>query len=93
MNMSFCFTHRQSSPPESKEPSPIENGHSSKKSILAKVPKPRLPRSASSNSSLAIVADDRPVNGNSKDDSSLEPLDVLVIKLANVEEHDYVGEY
>ncbi|CAB3221593.1 unnamed protein product [Arctia plantaginis] len=83
--------YRQSSPTESKEPSPIENGHSSKKSILAKVHKPRLPRSASSNSSLAAVADDRPVNGTSKDDSSLEQLDVLVIKLANVEEHDYVG--
>lgn len=83
--------HRQFSPTEPKESSPLENGPSSKKSILAKVPKPRLPRSASSNSSLAAVGDDRSVNGSCKDDGTYEQLDVLVIKLANVEEHDYVG--
>lgn len=83
--------YRQSSPIEPKELSPIENGLSSKKSILSKVSKPRLPRSASSNSSLAAVGDDRPVNGGCKEEANLEQLDVLVIKLANVEEHDYVG--
>ncbi|XP_075989384.1 GTPase activating protein and VPS9 domains 1 isoform X2 [Anticarsia gemmatalis] len=86
------LTHyRQSSPTEPKEPSPVENGHSTKKSILAKVPKPRLPRSASSNSSLAASSDDRSLNGSSKDEGHLEQLDVLVIKLANVEDNDYVG--
>lgn len=55
--------------------------------------KPRLPRSASSNSSLALSADDKPLNGNAdKDDSPLEHLEVLVIKLANAEEHDFVGK-
>nr|XP_049698400.1 GTPase-activating protein and VPS9 domain-containing protein 1 [Helicoverpa armigera] len=84
--------YRQSTPTESKDPSPVENGHSNKKSILAKVQRPRLPRSASSNSSLASSGDDKPVNGSgSKEDSQVEQLEVLVIKLANVEEHDYVG--
>ncbi|KOB67950.1 putative GTPase activating protein and VPS9 domains 1 isoform 1 [Operophtera brumata] len=63
----------------------------SKYSILAKVPKPRLPRSASSNSSLALSAEDKPLNGGvDKDDSCLEHIEVLIIKLANAEEHDYV---
>ncbi|KAJ8734506.1 hypothetical protein PYW08_013756 [Mythimna loreyi] len=84
--------YRQSAPTESKDmPSPIENGHSNKKSILAKVQRPRLPRSASSNSSLASAADDKPMNGSAKEDASVEHMEVLVIKLANVEEHDYVG--
>ncbi|KAH9629601.1 hypothetical protein HF086_002537 [Spodoptera exigua] len=48
--------YRPTSPPESKDPSPVENGHSSKRSILAKVQRPRLPRSASSNSSLASAS-------------------------------------
>ncbi|XP_068628780.1 receptor-mediated endocytosis protein 6 homolog [Battus philenor] len=61
-----------------------ENGYSSKRGILAKVPKPRLPRSASSSSSL----EEKAVNG---DKEELEPPEVLVIKLANTEESDYVG--
>ncbi|XP_026728806.1 GTPase-activating protein and VPS9 domain-containing protein 1 [Trichoplusia ni] len=84
--------YRQSSPTESKDLSPVENGHSNKKSILAKVPKPRLPRSASSNSSLAAALEDKTLYGsNGKEESTLEHMEVLVIKLANVEEHDYVG--
>ncbi|XP_013144515.1 PREDICTED: GTPase-activating protein and VPS9 domain-containing protein 1 isoform X2 [Papilio polytes] len=61
-----------------------ENGHSSKRGILAKVSKPRLPRSASSSSSL----EDKALNGDRED---LEVPEVLVIKLANTEESDYVG--
>ncbi|CAK1548070.1 unnamed protein product [Leptosia nina] len=61
------------SPPESKE-SP-ENGPS-RRGILSKVPKPRLPRSNGS---------------DEKQDSHLEPLEVLLIKLTNIEEQDYVG--
>ncbi|KAF9413813.1 hypothetical protein HW555_008081 [Spodoptera exigua] len=83
--------YRPTSPPESKDPSPVENGHSSKRSILAKVQRPRLPRSASSNSSLASASEDKPVNGNCKEDGSQEHVEVLVIKLANVEEQDYIG--
>ncbi|KAL0850566.1 hypothetical protein ABMA28_012338 [Loxostege sticticalis] len=75
------------SPPEPKEPI-TENGHS-KRGILAKVPKPRLPRSSSA---AALTTDSTPVNGSvDKDDSSLEHPEVLIIRLANVEEHDYVG--
>ena len=70
----------------------MENGHSNKKSILSKVQRPRLPRSASSNSSLASAGEDKPVNGSTREDGCVEHLDVLVIKLANAEEHDYVGE-
>lgn len=62
-----------------------ENGHGSKRGILAKVPKPRLPRSASSGSSL----EEKAANG---DREELEQPEVLVIKLANVEESDYVGK-
>lgn len=83
--------YRPTTPPESKDPSPVENGHSSKKSILAKVQRPRLPRSASSNSSLASAGDDKPVNGTCKEDGAQEHVEVLVIKLANVEEQDYIG--
>ncbi|CAH0722191.1 unnamed protein product, partial [Brenthis ino] len=53
-----------------------ENGHS-KRSILSKVSKPRLPRATSS--------EERGI-----DSLQLEP-EVLVIKLYNVEEQDYVG--
>ncbi|XP_022824014.1 receptor-mediated endocytosis protein 6 homolog [Spodoptera litura] len=83
--------YRPTTPPECKDPSPIENGHSSKKSILAKVQRPRLPRSASSNSSLASAGDDKPVNGTCKEDGTQEHVEVLIIKLANVEEQDYIG--
>ncbi|XP_037300253.1 receptor-mediated endocytosis protein 6 homolog isoform X2 [Manduca sexta] len=76
-------------PSEPKDP-PIENGHT-KKSILAKVPKARMYRSGSSNSSLS-AAEDKPVNGTGdREESTLESPEVLIIKLANVEEHDYVG--
>lgn len=87
----FPFS-RPSPPQETKEA--IENGHVIKKSILAKVTKPRLPRSASSNSSLALSADDKPLNGSAdREDSCLEHIEVLIIKLANTEEHDYVGKW
>ncbi|KAJ0180917.1 hypothetical protein K1T71_003002 [Dendrolimus kikuchii] len=61
-----------------------------KKSILAKVPKPRLPRSGSNASALST--DERQVNGNGNvEREDPEQPEVWVIKLANVEEHDYVG--
>ncbi|GBP08296.1 GTPase-activating protein and VPS9 domain-containing protein 1 [Eumeta japonica] len=72
-----------------------ENGSLSKRSLLAKVPKPRLPRSASSGSANALIGstiDEKHVNGDlRKDEISYENPEVLIIKLANVAEHDYVG--
>ncbi|XP_049886580.1 GTPase-activating protein and VPS9 domain-containing protein 1 [Pectinophora gossypiella] len=76
--------------PSSETKESIENGHTPKKSILAKVPKPRLPRSGSSNSTSS-QSDDKPVNGSDKDDITPEQEEVLIIKLASLEEHDYVG--
>ncbi|XP_060810248.1 GTPase-activating protein and VPS9 domain-containing protein 1 [Amyelois transitella] len=75
--------YKQSSPTESKD-LVIENGHS-KRGILSKMAKPRLPRSGSATSGL----DERPANGSV--DSATDNLEVWIIKLANVEEHDVVG--
>ncbi|KAJ2946691.1 hypothetical protein O0L34_g12751 [Tuta absoluta] len=84
--------YRQSPSSETKE-NHLENGHTNKKSILAKVPKPRLPRSGSSNSnsSLALSDSDKPVNGSTDSETS-EQNEVLIIKLASLEEQDYVGK-
>ncbi|CAH2068212.1 unnamed protein product, partial [Iphiclides podalirius] len=71
-------------PTESKD-TVSENGHGLKRGILAKVPKPRLPRSASSGSALHEGA-----NGE-RDEAGAEQPEVLLIKLANTEESDYVG--
>ncbi|XP_050355845.1 receptor-mediated endocytosis protein 6 homolog isoform X2 [Nymphalis io] len=67
------FSTLRSSPTDTKD-TLSENGHS-KRGILSKVSKPRLPRSISSDERVA-----------ERD----EP-EVLVIKLANVDEQDYVG--
>ncbi|XP_064077092.1 receptor-mediated endocytosis protein 6 homolog [Vanessa tameamea] len=67
------FSTLRSSPTDTKD-TLSENGHS-KRGILSKVGKPRLPRSISSDERVA-----------ERD----EP-EVLVIKLANVDEQDYVG--
>ncbi|KAM3957015.1 GTPase activating protein and VPS9 domains 1 [Aphomia sociella] len=70
----------------------VQNGHSSKRGILAKVSKPRMPRSVSASSAISQNGDDKPVNGSvDREDASLDHPEVLVIKLANVEEYDYVG--
>ncbi|CAH0747703.1 unnamed protein product [Diatraea saccharalis] len=77
----------QISPTEPREPI-TENGHN-KRSILAKVPKPRLPRSSSA---VALSADDKPVNGTvERQDVVLDHPEVMIIKLPNAEENDYVG--
>ncbi|XP_041974424.1 receptor-mediated endocytosis protein 6 homolog isoform X2 [Aricia agestis] len=52
-----------------------ENGHG-RRGILGKVSKPRLPRSTSADDKMA---------------ADLEPPEVLIIKLATVEEQDYLG--
>ncbi|XP_052758791.1 GTPase-activating protein and VPS9 domain-containing protein 1 [Galleria mellonella] len=85
--------YRQTSPSENKENAIDngQNGHSTKRGILAKVGKPRLPRSASASSALSQTSDDKPVNGSVDKEDGLDHNEVLVIKLANVEEHDYVG--
>ncbi|CAH0691079.1 unnamed protein product [Chilo suppressalis] len=80
---------KQISPSEPKE-AIIENGPN-KRGILAKVPKPRLPRSSSS-SAVTGAMEDRPVNGNAeKQDGSLDHPEVMIIKLPNAEDSDYVG--
>ncbi|XP_026323784.1 GTPase-activating protein and VPS9 domain-containing protein 1 isoform X2 [Hyposmocoma kahamanoa] len=80
---------RQSPQSETKD-NPVENGHS-KKSILAKVPKPRLPRTGSANSNLSMHSnEDKPLNGSAEKDD-LEHIEVLIIKLANIEDHEYIG--
>ncbi|XP_053600911.1 receptor-mediated endocytosis protein 6 homolog [Plodia interpunctella] len=76
--------YKQISPSDSKDLT-IENGHS-KRGILSKMAKPRLPRSGSANSGL----DERSVNG-SVERVSVDSLEVWIIKLSNVEEHDVIG--
>ncbi|XP_028029736.1 receptor-mediated endocytosis protein 6 homolog [Bombyx mandarina] len=77
--------YKQTSPLEAKDT--LENGHP-KKGILAKVPKPRLPRSGSSNSSLA---DERSTNGSCDREEVGDGPEVWMIRLANTEEHEYIG--
>ncbi|XP_063374056.1 receptor-mediated endocytosis protein 6 homolog [Cydia amplana] len=64
--------------PRQSPPQPADAAETQKKSILAKVPKPRLPRSGSSNTSLAT-------------ETSEPELEVYVIQMARQDESDYVG--